>query len=88
MFFKPCLSIECREHPEISEGLCIEMMTRQLAASLADVRFHSLQHHILTALTPWMENITFRVNWKGRFTTLDSHALGHNGCVLNTRIVL
>lgn len=50
-----------REHPELSEGLCVEMMTRQLA----DAGAHNLQHQILTALTPWMENLIFRPRWEG-----------------------
>lgn len=50
-----------REHPELSEGLCVEMMTRQLADSGA----HTLQHQVLTALTPWMENLIFRPRWEG-----------------------
>lgn len=52
----------CREHPELSEGLCVEMMTRQLAESGA----HTLQHQVLTALAPWMENLSFRPRWEGR----------------------
>lgn len=51
----------CREHPELSEGLCVEMMTRQLADSGA----HTLQHQVLTALAPWMENLSFRPRWEG-----------------------
>jgi len=50
-----------REHPELSEGLCVEMMTRQLA----DAGAHTLQHQVLTALTPWMENLIFRPRWEG-----------------------
>ena len=51
----------CREHPELSEGLCVEMMTRQLA----DSGGHTLQHQVLTALAPWMENLSFRPRWEG-----------------------
>ncbi|WIA40102.1 hypothetical protein OEZ86_013510 [Tetradesmus obliquus] len=49
-----------RDHPELSEALCEEMMTRQL--ELAD---KVSQHPVLTCLGPWMENLTIAAHWKG-----------------------
>lgn len=40
----------------------MEMMTRQLA----DAGGHTLQHQVLTALAPWMENLNFRARWEGK----------------------
>ena len=44
---------DCREHPEVSEELCVEMMTRQLAATGKS----GLQHQVLSCLVPWMLNL-------------------------------
>eukprot|EP00775_Hariotina_reticulata_P013221 gene13221-13351_t len=49
-----------RDHPELSEALCEEMMTRQL--ELAD---KVSQHPVLTCLGPWMENLSIAAHWKG-----------------------
>lgn len=54
------MSLLRRDHPELSEALCEEMMTRQL--ELAD---KVSQHPVLTCLSPWMENLTIAAHWKG-----------------------
>lgn len=50
-----------REHPEVSEELCVEMMTRQLAATGKS----GLQHQVLSCLVPWMLNLVLSPRWKG-----------------------
>ena len=52
-----------RQHPELSEDLCVEMMTRQL-----DSEHSSTQHHVLQCLKPWMENLVFSKKWEGQWT--------------------
>lgn len=44
----------------MTELLCVEMMTRQLVTASA---VH--QHAVLTALAPWMENLSFAARWEG-----------------------
>lgn len=53
-------ALDCRDHPELSEALCEEMMTRQL--ELAD---KVSQHPVLACLGPWMENLTISPHWRG-----------------------
>ena len=53
----PC---SCRDHPELSELLCIEMLTRQLHS-----QGRSAQHQVLTCLAPWCENLSFAAQWQG-----------------------
>lgn len=50
----------CRDHPELSELLCIEMLTRQLHS-----QGRSAQHQVLTCLAPWCENLSFAAQWQG-----------------------
>lgn len=49
-----------REHPEMTEVVVVEVMTRQLNAC-ATVH----QHAMLSALAPWMENLSFAARWEG-----------------------
>ncbi len=49
-----------REHPELTELLCVEVMARQLQACPA---VH--QHAVLAALAPWMKNLSFAARWEG-----------------------
>eukprot|EP00891_Asterochloris_glomerata_P001080 jgi/Astpho2/1080/fgenesh1_pg.00017_%23_19_t len=56
-----------RDHPELSELLCIEMLTRQLHS-----QGRSAQHQVLTCLAPWCENLSFAAQWQGNQQTLDS----------------
>ncbi|PNG99539.1 hypothetical protein TSOC_014680, partial [Tetrabaena socialis] len=51
-----------RDHPELSEALCEEVMTRQLQCDdgLA-------QHPMLTSLAPWMENLAISFPWRGNW---------------------
>ena len=50
----------CRDHPEVSDTLCVEMMTRQFIAGSTGI-----QHQVLSCLTPWMQNLSFDARWKG-----------------------
>ncbi|XP_024392551.1 uncharacterized protein [Physcomitrium patens] len=43
-----------KEHPELSEALCEEIMQRQLDA--VDI---IAQHQVLTCMAPWIENLNF-----------------------------
>ncbi|XP_024390755.1 uncharacterized protein [Physcomitrium patens] len=43
-----------KEHPELSESLCEEIMQRQLDA--VDI---IAQHQVLTCMAPWIENLNF-----------------------------
>lgn len=52
-----------REHPEMTELLCVEVMTRQLHASAV---VH--QHAVLAALAPWMDNLSFAARWEGNWS--------------------
>lgn len=52
-----------RDHPELTELLCVELMTRQLDAQSA-AALHQ-QHAMLACLVPWMENISFAARWEG-----------------------
>lgn len=47
-----------RDHPELSESLCVEMLGRQL-------RCAALRHQVLSALLPWAENIQLSPRWQG-----------------------
>lgn len=49
-----------REHPELTELLCVEVMARQLQPYAA---VH--QHAVLAALAPWMKNLSFAARWEG-----------------------
>ena len=55
----------CRERPEMTELLCVEVMTRQLQASAA-----VQQHAVLAALAPWMDNLSFAARWEGAALSL------------------
>eukprot|EP00850_Spirogloea_muscicola_P016988 SM000142S00502 [mRNA] locus=s142:28293:45159:+ [translate_table: standard] len=48
-----------KEHPELSELLCEEIMQRQLDA--VDI---IAQHQVLTCMAPWMENLNFAALWE------------------------
>ncbi|GIM00769.1 hypothetical protein Vretimale_5697 [Volvox reticuliferus] len=52
-----------RDHPELSEALCEEMMTRQLECDDG-----LIQHPVLTSLAPWMENLIIAFPWKGNWS--------------------
>eukprot|EP00897_Mesotaenium_endlicherianum_P002114 jgi/Mesen1/1930/ME000146S01025 len=47
-----------KEHPELSEHLCEEIMQRQLDA--VDI---IAQHQVLTCMAPWMENLNLVALW-------------------------
>jgi len=51
-----------REHPELTEVLCVELMTRQLDAQGTTA---IQQHAMLACLAPWMENLSFAARWEG-----------------------
>ncbi len=53
-------AVMCRDHPELSELLCVEMMTRQ-----QDAVGRAAHHQVLTCLPPWMENLSFAARWEG-----------------------
>lgn len=53
-----CLS---RDHPELSELLCVEMMNRQ-----QDAVGKAAHHQVLTCLPPWMDNLSFAARWEGK----------------------
>ena len=62
------MKCKCRDHPELSELLCVEMMRRQL-----DTVGKAAHHQVLTCLPPWMDNLSFAARWEGvlsSFTTL------------------
>ena len=59
-----------REHPELTELLCVELMTRQLDTQGAAAALQ--QHAMLACLVPWMENVSFAARWEGA-----SHIPGH-----------
>ena len=48
-----------KEHPELSELLCEEIMQRQLDA--VDI---IAQHQVLTCMAPWIENLNFGTLWE------------------------
>ena len=50
----------CRDHPELSELLCVEMMNRQ-----QDAVGKAAHHQVLTCLPPWMDNLSFAARWEG-----------------------
>ncbi|KAG2450803.1 hypothetical protein HYH02_004640 [Chlamydomonas schloesseri] len=52
-----------RDHPELSEALCEELMTRQLECEEA-----AIQHPVLTSLAPWMENLVISFPWRGNWS--------------------
>ncbi|KAL0053523.1 hypothetical protein WJX82_006983 [Trebouxia sp. C0006] len=52
-----------RDHPELSELLCVEMMTRQ-----QDAVGRAAHHQVLTCLPPWMENLSFAARWEGNWS--------------------
>ena len=54
-------SVLCRDHPELSEVLCVELMTRQLEPGGST----ELQHQVLSCLAPWMQNLSFAARWEG-----------------------
>ena len=49
-----------RDHPELSELLCVEMMRRQL-----DSGGRAAQPQVLTCLPPWLDNLSFAARWEG-----------------------
>ncbi|KAL3146697.1 hypothetical protein ABBQ32_000921 [Trebouxia sp. C0010 RCD-2024] len=52
-----------RDHPELSELLCVEMMRRQ-----QDGGGKAAHHHVLTCLPPWMDNLSFAARWEGNWS--------------------
>ena len=52
---------KCRDHPELSEALCMEMMLRQLEAAGAP----QTHRQVLACLAPWMHNLSFAARWEG-----------------------
>ncbi|GFR48580.1 hypothetical protein Agub_g10483, partial [Astrephomene gubernaculifera] len=52
-----------RDHPELSEALCEEVMTRQLECDDG-----LIQHPVLTSLAPWMENLVISFPWRGNWS--------------------
>jgi len=48
-----------RDHLELSEALCEEMMTRAL-----ECWDSTIQHPVLICLAPWMENLVISAHWK------------------------
>ncbi|KAH7669286.1 Cell morphogenesis protein C-terminal [Dioscorea alata] len=48
-----------KDHPELSELLCMEIMQRQLDA--VDI---IAQHQVLTCVAPWIENLNFLKLWE------------------------
>ncbi|KAK9829934.1 hypothetical protein WJX72_008722 [[Myrmecia] bisecta] len=52
-----------REHPELSELVCVEVLTRQL-----ETAGRAQQPQILTCLAPWCEAICFAARWEGHWT--------------------
>lgn len=59
-----CLFWRTRDHPELSEALCVELMTRQLEGS-GSPGSPQLQHQVLSVLAPWMQNLSFAARWEG-----------------------
>ncbi|KAK9867850.1 hypothetical protein WJX84_002781 [Apatococcus fuscideae] len=57
-----------KEHPEVSEALCVEMMTRQLGDELGNTMRKVVLHQVLMCLAPWMENLSLNVRWEGGWT--------------------
>lgn len=51
----------CRDHPELSELLCVEMMRRQV-----DAVGKAAHPQVLTCLPPWMDNLSFAARWEGK----------------------
>ncbi|XP_020250386.1 uncharacterized protein LOC109827782 isoform X2 [Asparagus officinalis] len=47
-----------KDHPELSERLCEELLQRQLDA--VDI---IAQHQVLTCMAPWIENLNFQKLW-------------------------
>ncbi len=62
----------CREHPEVSEALCVEMMTRQLGDEMANSSRKVVVHQVLMCLAPWMQNISLNVRWEGMYPSMDA----------------
>ena len=54
------IAVMCRDHPELSELVCVEMMSRQ-----QDAAGRAAHHQVLTCLPPWMENLSFAARWEG-----------------------
>lgn len=57
-----------RDHPELSEPLCVEMMTRQLE-SVGE----AAHHQVLTCLPPWLDNLSFAARWEGTHVCACTH---------------
>ena len=55
------VSATCRDHPELSESLCMEMMMRQLETSGTP----QTHRQVLACLAPWMHNLSFAARWEG-----------------------
>ncbi len=53
-----------RDHPELSEPLCVELMNRQLEVG-GSPGSPQLQHQVLSCLAPWMQNLSFAARWEG-----------------------
>ena len=63
-----------RDHPELSEHLCVEVMRRQLDARGAEAGAGLSQQQVLTCLAPWMQNLSFAARWEGAPPPLDQPA--------------
>lgn len=49
------------EHPEISQELCLDLLTRHLAST-------DRSSSVLPCLRPWLENVTLSKNWECTWT--------------------
>ncbi|CAL8468215.1 g7754 [Coccomyxa elongata] len=56
-----------RDHPELSEPLCVELMTRQLEGA-GSPGSPQAQHQVLSCLAPWMQNLSFAARWEGNWS--------------------
>ncbi|EIE19264.1 hypothetical protein COCSUDRAFT_48883 [Coccomyxa subellipsoidea C-169] len=56
-----------RDHPELSEPLCVELMNRQLEVG-GSPGSPQLQHQVLSCLAPWMQNLSFAARWEGNWS--------------------
>ncbi|KAK9846072.1 hypothetical protein WJX84_000717, partial [Apatococcus fuscideae] len=57
-----------KEHPEVSEALCVEMMTRQLGDEQHNMTRKVVLNQILVCLAPWFTNITLNARWETGWT--------------------
>ncbi|KAG2493487.1 hypothetical protein HYH03_008303 [Edaphochlamys debaryana] len=52
-----------RDHPELSEALAEELLTRQLQCEDG-----AIAHPVLTSLAPWLENLVIGFPWRGNWS--------------------